>query len=280
MICRILSGSSSLAVAAQNLCDLVSNNILNILTTNLKIFSGIEYFRLIPHNLSDTCCKCKTKIGVDVDLTYCGTSCLTEHVFRNTDCICKVTAVCLNDLYILLRNGGCTVKYDRELRDTLGNLIQNVKTKLRLLTRFELECAMACSDCDCQRVNACTLYELLNLIRMCILSISVSNLNIILNTGKLTKLCLYYNALVMSVLNNLLCDCDILLKREMRSIDHDRCESAIDTGLADLEICAVIQMKRDRNIIELQSCLNQLHKILMLCILSGTCGYLKYDRGF
>src|SRR5699024_1666103 len=103
---------------------------------------------------------------------------------------------------------------------------------------------------------------------------------IVLDSGQLSKLCLYYYAVSMCILNNLLCDLDVLLERILGSIDHNGSKSAIDTGLADLEVCAVIQMQSDRNIRILDHrSLNQLSQVSSVRILSCACGYLKDNRG-
>ena len=158
--------------------------------------------------------------------------------------------------------------------------MQDVETKLRLCAGFELECAMACTNCDSQRVNACLAYELLNLFRLGVRRILCGYVYIILDSGQLSKLCLYYYAVSMCILNNLLCDLDVLLERILGSIDHNGSKSAIDTGLADLEVCAVIQMQSDRNIRILDHrSLNQLSQVSSVRILSCACGYLKDNRG-
>ena len=172
------------------------------------------------------------------------------------------------------------MKNDRESRDLLLDLMQDIETKLRLCARLELECAVACTDSDCQRVNTSLVNELLNLFRLCIRRILSRNLYIILDTGKLTKLCLYYYAVSMCILNNLLCDLDVLLERILGCIDHNGSKSTVYTGLADIEICAVIQMQSDRNIRILDNCcLNKLSQISSVCILSCACGNLQNNRG-
>ena len=108
---------------------------------------------------------------------------------------------------------------------------------------------MACSDCNCQGIHTGPVYKLFYFIRLCILCIVGCYLDIILNTCQLAQLCFYDNTLVVCILNYLFCDGNILIKRIFGSIDHYRSESAVDTGLTNLEICAVIQMKCNRNII-------------------------------
>ena len=55
---------------------------------------------------------------------------------------------------------------DGEARNSLLDLMKNIKAELGLCAGFKLICAMAGSDGDCQRVNASLGYKLLNLIRL------------------------------------------------------------------------------------------------------------------
>ena len=102
------------------------------------------------HNLADTCCQAQTKVRVDVNLADCRSGSLTQLILRNTDSILQSSAVLVDDLYILLRYAGSAVKNDRESRDLLLDLMQDIETKLRLCARLELECAVACTDSDCK----------------------------------------------------------------------------------------------------------------------------------
>ena len=101
--------------------------------------------------LTDSCSHSKTDIGVDVDLTYCHGSCLAELLLGNTNCIGKLSAQCIDDLYALRCNRGSTVKNDRELRESLLDLCKNVKTKRRgnqnalLVSCALLGCELICA---------------------------------------------------------------------------------------------------------------------------------------
>ena len=153
----------SLAVAAQNVHDLVSYHVLNSLTSRLQVLARIEVIRMLSHVLTDGSSHSQTDIGVDVDLAYSQLSSLTQLIFRNTDSIRHLTAVGVYDLYELLRNGGRTVQNDREARQTLDALFQYVETQRRrnqnavlvasALLRSELVCAVGSTDSDCQRVT-------------------------------------------------------------------------------------------------------------------------------
>ena len=95
---------SSLTVRTKNVNDLVSNHILNSLTSGLKILAGIEVIRVLSEVLTDVTCHSKTDIRVDVDLANSECSCLTELLFRDTYCIRHISAVLVNHLNEFLRN--------------------------------------------------------------------------------------------------------------------------------------------------------------------------------
>ena len=101
-----------------------------------------------------------------------------------------------------------------------GNLFKNVKAKLGLLTGLELVCAVAGADCDCERVNAGAGYEIVNLIRVGEAGLVLGNINIVLNSGKLTKLTLNNNAVGVSIINNLFGQGNVLLIGKMGAVNH------------------------------------------------------------
>ena len=82
----------------------------------------------------------------------------------------------------------------------------------------------------------------------------------------------------VSVLNNLLGNSDVILEGMMRTIDHDRSESAVDASLADLKISAVVKVKSKINARILDSSLSKRHQILLLSVLSRAGGNLKNNR--
>ena len=179
---------SSLALAAKYVFDLVSNYVLYVLTCNSQILSRIEVVRMLKHYLTDTCCQAQTKVGVDVDLAHCRSCSLTQLLLRYADRVLQCSAVLVDDLYVFLRYAGSAVKNDRESRDLLLNLMQDIETKLRLCAGFELECAMACTNCDSQGVNASLAYELLNLFRLGVRRILCGYVYVVLDSGQLSKI--------------------------------------------------------------------------------------------
>ena len=94
---------SSLTVGTENVLNLVSNHVLNCLASGLKVLAGIEVIRMLCEVLTDVTCHSKTDVGVDVDLANSECSCLTELLFRDTDCVRHVSAILVNHLNEFLR---------------------------------------------------------------------------------------------------------------------------------------------------------------------------------
>ena len=239
--------------------------------------------------LTDTSSKSQTQIGVNINLANCAASCLAELILWNTNSISQVAAILINNLYILWNYRGCTVENDWEVRQLLGNLLQNIETELRwyqnalciagALCRSELESAVAGADSNSQGINASTLNEFLYLIRAGVSSIMCLYLYVILNAGQLAQLALYYYATLMSILYYLLGNLNVLLERTSRAIDHNGSETTVDAGLTSLEICTMIQMESYWQVrMNLQSSLYQMYQILMVCILASTSGALEDYR--
>ena len=172
--------------------------------------------------LTDACCHAQTEVGVDVDLADCELSCLTELLLRDADSVRHLTAELVDDGNVLLRYGRRTVENDRESGDSLHALFENVESERRryedtllvscALCRCELVCAMGCTDSDCERVNACSGNEFLNLFRSCVRLVTSLNLNVILDTSESTKLSLNDYAVIVSILSNLLGLCNVLFE--------------------------------------------------------------------
>ena len=182
---------SGFSVASQHLSDLVGYQILYVLSADFQILSGIEHFRFVEQHLTNAGGHSQTQVGIDVDLADRGLSGAAQHILRNADGVCQISAVLLNNLYILLRYGGCSVKHDGESGQSLGNFVQNVEAKLGFLAGFELESAVAGSDGDCQGIHAGAGYKLLYLVRMGVGSVSVAYFYIILDTCQLSQLTLF-----------------------------------------------------------------------------------------
>ena len=190
----------------------MANHLLNFLASNLEVLSGVECLGLSCEYAADTCGHCKTDVGVDVDLTNRHLSCASELLFGNTYCIGKLTAESVDLCNAVGSNGGCAVKNDGEAGKALANLFKNVETERRrnknaalvsgALLCSELVCAVRGTDGDSKRVNAGTGYELLNLLGLCVRGMLCNY--VVLNACENAKLTLNYNAVCVSVLNNLL----------------------------------------------------------------------------
>ena len=182
------------------------------------------------------------------------------------------------------------MKNNRELRYLLLNFGENIKTKfgryknaVRIactLRRFELECTMTRSDSNSQGVNTGLADEFFNFFRLSVFCIFCGNIDIVFNTGQLSKLCLDNYAVCMSILDNLFSFFNVFFERIMRTIEHNRSKAVINTRLASSEVRTVIEMQRNGNIINFKSCFDKMYKITRICILSRTCGSLQNNRRF
>ena len=137
----------------------MSNHILNGLASRFQILTRIKMIRMLCEVLTDVTCHSKTDIGIDINLTYCKFSCLTKLFLRNTHCIRHISAILVNHLNELLRNGRRTVQNDRETRQTLNALLQYVETERRRnkaavsLNLYWGQAALALLTCLCAIVS-------------------------------------------------------------------------------------------------------------------------------
>ena len=253
-----------------------------------QILAGIKISGMLSHVLPDGAGHGKTQVRVDVDLADghgCG---LAELLFGNTHCIGHLTAVLIDHLHILLRNGRRTVEHNGESGQTPGDLLQNVKPQRRgnqnallvpgALGGGELVCAVGGADGDSQRVAAGALYKLLHVLGTGVGGILCGNLDLILYTGQRAQLGLYHNAVVMGILHHLTGDGNILFKGLGGCVDHNGGKAVIDAGLAGFKGVAVIQMQADGKP-RLNLCgLYQLNQIGAVGVGTGALGYLQDDR--
>ena len=277
--------SSSLSVTAKYIDDLVSYHFLNSLTSRLQVLARIEVIRMLSKVLADCSGHSQTDIRVDVDLANGKLSSLSQLILRNTYCIRHISAVLVDHLNEILRYRRRTMKNDREARRSLNasserrnEVVAEQGCHLHFLCTDQLNfvSAMARSDCDSQESQPVLLRELLNLFRTCIALMARLNDYLVLDTSQSSQLSLNNYAMCMCVLNNLLGQSDIVLEALRRSVDHDRCESAIDAALAELKAVAVIQMQSDRDLRILSySSLNQLYQIGVVGISSCSLGNLQ-----
>jgi len=143
----------------------------------------------------------------------------------------------------------------------------------------ELVSTVRSTDRDSQRVATCTSSEINNLLWLCI----VRNLsyNVILNTSKYTELSLNCYVELVSILNNLLCQSNILLIWKRRTVDHYRRETEVYTALASLEAITMIKVKCNlwmvaTQLLSILYCpLCEVTEKSLISILASTLRYLK-----
>ena len=150
------------------------------------------------------------------------------------------------------------------------------------LLRFELVRAVRSTDRDRQRIATRTRSEVDDLLRIGISVVLSADL--ILNTCEDTQLTLNRYVILMRIVNNLLRQSDILLIRQVRTIDHDRREAHINTRLAQLERITVIQVKHDLRFLTTQflsvlnSALSHITEQSLVRVVTGTLRNLKDHR--
>ena len=105
-------------------------------------------------------------------------------------------------------------------------------------------------------------------------------MDVVLNAGELAYFTLNDNAVSVGIVNDLLCESDILFKGIFGSVNHNGGKTAVDARLADFKVCAVIKMESEVNAGVLNGCLCKSHKVCGLCIFSRACRYLKDNGGF
>ena len=229
--------------------------------------------------LTDSSRHSYTDIGVYVYFADSHFSSLTKHILGDTDSIGHLSAVLIDPLDVILIYRACAVENDRETGKLFADFFKNVKAELRLLTGLKLICAVACTDSNCKRINACSRNEIKHLLGLCEGSILCAYVNRVLDTGKSTKLALNNYAVSMSIFNYHLCKSDILFIGKRGTVYHNRSKSAVYASLAGLKIRTVIKVKGYRKTGLLCGSLNHSYKIIVRSIFSCACGNLKnYGR--
>ena len=134
----------------------MSHNIFDVLSGDFQVSARIKHIRVCLQSLTNACCKRKSQIGINVDLADRGSCRLTKLIFRNTDGVFQRSAVLIDDLDVFLRNGRRSVQNNREARDSLDDLIEDVETKLRFRSRFKFVSTVGSTDRDREGVNTCS----------------------------------------------------------------------------------------------------------------------------
>ena len=120
-----------LVVGTENIDDLVSDHLLDLVSADLKVLSGVKDRGIVCEDASDTCRHGKAYIRVDVDLAdrhLCGTA---ELILGDTDCIGHLAAETVDLSNSRLSDGGGTVENDRESGKSLFDLFKDIEAEGR-----------------------------------------------------------------------------------------------------------------------------------------------------
>ena len=240
-------------------------------------------------NAADTSGHGKTDIGVDVDLADSHAGSLAELALGDTDSVRELAADGVDLLDVLLRNRGSTVKNDREAGQAAANLFEDVEAERRrnqnalfvagALLGGELICAVGGADGDGEGVNTGAGDEFLDLFGTGVGGILSADLDVVLDAGQTAELALDNCAALVCVLDDTTGQLDVVLEGMVRAVDHDGGEAAVDAGLADLEICAMVEVEGEVNASILDGSLSKCEQVCMLCILTCAGRDLKDNRG-
>ena len=124
-----------------------------------------------------------------------------------------------------------------------------------------LICTMLCSIRDGECVNLCLLEEFNCIHWVCVCRRSSEN--VVLNTSKNSKFTLYCYTSFVCILYNFPCKFDVFLEWKRRTVDHDRCISAVNCCLTRIEVLTMVKMKCNRN--------RGINSILLYCCSNVSC---------
>jgi hypothetical protein len=216
-----------------------------VVTSVSEVLTRIVVLRVFNKVLTDSSSHGKTTIRIDVNLADSALDSLADLVLGDTDGVLNLTTELVDGLYVLLRDRGRTVENDGEARDTLLNFVKDIKTKVGLCARRELDNTVAGTDGDSKGIDTSALDEVNDLIGVGV--VAGLRLDIILDTSKDTELTLDGNVVLMSVFDDLLGESDVLLIRKSRAIDHDIAETAGNAINTELITVTMVKVKSNRN---------------------------------
>ncbi len=105
---------------------------------------------------------------------------------------------------------------------------------------------------------------------------------LVFHAGEHAQLTLDGHVVLVSVVHYLLGEGYILLKGEVRAVDHHRREAAVDAALAQLEAVAVVEVEYNLGLLPaellgiLDGTLGHIAQQSGVCVVAGTLGYLEY----
>ena len=100
----------SLAGAAEDVDELVADELLDVGACGLEILARVELVGMLVEELTDGAGHGQTQVGVDVDLADGELCSLTQLVLGNADSGGHLAAVFVDDLYEALGNGRSAVR--------------------------------------------------------------------------------------------------------------------------------------------------------------------------
>ena len=122
---------SGLAGAAQDVDQLVSDQILDVGAGGLQVLAGVELVGVLLKELADGAGHGQAQIGVDVDLTHGQLGGVAQLLLRDADGVGHLSAVLIDHLHILLWHAGGAVEHDGEAGQALGDLLQHIEAQGR-----------------------------------------------------------------------------------------------------------------------------------------------------
>ena len=137
---------------------------------------------------------------------------------------------------------------ERESGYLLLDLLQDVEAQLRLLTGFELVCAVSCAYCYRQTVYAGAGDELHHVVRVGERAVFVVHVNVVLYARYGAKFALHHDAALVRVGHHFLSDLYVLFELVGGCVYHYGGEAVVHAGLADLRGLAVVQMQGDGDV--------------------------------
>ena len=182
---------------------------------------------------------------------------------------------------------------DGEAREFLHDSIENVECQWGrneaaslgvngALLAGELISTVRSTDRDSERVATGAGSEINYLFRLGVMALCCAYF--VFYTSEYTELCLYRYIELMSIFNHFLSEGNVLLIRQVRTIDHHRREAEINAALAGLEAITMIQVKHNLRMLPtellsiLYCTLSHVAEQGLVSILASTLRNLKDNR--